>query len=681
VEPVLGRAFTREDQAPEDPDVVILGHGLWQRRFDGDPAVVGRTLALGGRPRTVVGIMPEGFDIPSPWGDPDRDHDLYEPFARSSLEQNRGSHWFFVVGRLAEGTSLDAARADMAGIMERLAEAYPDTNDGRGVQVTSMHEDLYGRAGRRLLLVLGAAGLLLLVGCGNVAAVQLARATARRRELAIRTALGAGRLRVARELLVESVMLAAVGGGLGVLLAWAGLEGLRFALSASLPRIGGVGLDPTMVAFAAGASLLTAVVFGVGPALTARRMDLATPLRQGGDRGGSDGREGLRGAFIVGQLALSLVLANGAGLLLQSYANLQAEERGFDPAGVLTFTVAAEGPAYDDPLARARYFDRVRERVAEVPGVETVAAVTKLPWYGGSNSTVRIEGRPVPEVREDGPLVEITGVQGDYFRAMGIPVLRGRALLPEDSASGNPGVVVNRTLAERFWPGEDPLGRRFSFSFDEPSWLTVVGVVEDVRQWGAERPVLPEAYRPYTANPWYQLYVTVRTLGEPAGLVEPVRRAAASVDPILPPAEFRTMEARVDRRLGERRSYTGLVGLFAAIAVLLAAAGVYGTVSYFVARRTREIGVRMALGSSPGRVLALVGGRAARLAAAGVVLGALGAWGARSVLSSVVYGIGAVDAVTLSLTGGALLITVLLGSTVPSLRAAALDPSVALREE
>ncbi|NIP56768.1 MAG: FtsX-like permease family protein [Gemmatimonadetes bacterium] len=642
---------------------------------------MGRTLALGGRPRTVVGVMPEGFDIPSPWGDPDQDHDVFFPFARSSLEQNRGSHWFFVLGRLAEGTGLEAARADVAAIMERLAEAYPDTNAGRGVRVTAMHEDLYGRAGRRLFLVLGAAGLLLLVGCGNVAGVQLARATSRRRELAIRTALGAGRLRVARELLAESLLLAAVGGALGVLLAWAGLEGLRSILAASLPRVAGVGLDPAMLAFAAGASLLTAVVFGAAPALTVRRMDLATPLREGGDRGSSDGREGLRSAFIVGQLALSLVLANGAGLLLRSYANLRAEERGFDPSGVLTFTATAEGPAYEDPLVRARYFERVRERVAATPGVEAVGAATKLPWYGGSNSNVRIEGRPVPEVREDAPLVEITGVQGGYFRAMGIPLVRGRALLPEDSASGSPGVVVNRTLAERFWPGEDPLGRRFSFSFDEPSWLTVVGVVEDVRQWGAERPVLPEAYRPYTANPWYQLYLTVRTRGEPAALVEPVRRAAASVDPTLPPAEFRTMEERVDRRLGERRSYTGLVGLFAAIAVLLAATGVYGTVSYFVARRTREIGVRMALGSSPGRVVALVGSRAGRLAVSGVALGVLGALGARRVVSSVVYGIGAVDAVTLVLTAGALLVTVLVGSAVPSLRAASVQPSVALREE
>ncbi|HSR40591.1 MAG TPA: ABC transporter permease, partial [Longimicrobiales bacterium] len=308
VEPVLGRAFTREDQAPEEPDAVIVGHGLWTRRFDADPGLVGRTLSLGGRPRTVVGIMPRGFDIPSPWGETDRAHDVYEPFARASLEQNRGSHWFFVLGRLADGASVEAARADMAAIMERLAEAYPDTNAGRSVRVTAMHEDLYGRAGRRLLLVLGAAGLLLLVGCGNVAGVQLARATARRRELAIRTALGAGRLRVARELLVESLILAGMGGTLGVVLAWTGVEGLRSLLAASLPRVAGVGLDPAMLAFAAGASVFTAVVFGAAPALTVRRMDLATPLREGGRGGASDGREGLRSAFIVGQLALSLVL-------------------------------------------------------------------------------------------------------------------------------------------------------------------------------------------------------------------------------------------------------------------------------------------------------------------------------------------------------------------------------------
>lgn len=681
VEPALGRAFTPADQEPEDPDVVILSHRVWSGSFQSDPGAIGRSVEVDGRLRTVVGVMPEGFDIPSPWGDPDEPHDLYVPFSRSSLTESRGSRWFYVLGRLRGGVEPGAADAEMDDLMRRLEEAYPTTNAGRRARVVRMHDQLYGDAGRRLFLVLGAAGLFLLVGCGNVAGVQLARATSRRRELAIRTALGARRLRVARELMLESLLLAALGGAVGVALAWGVLEGLRSLLAASLPRISGVGLDPAVLAFAGCAALVTAVVFGTAPALTVRRMDLSAPLREGGDRGSSDARSGLRGAFIVGQLALSLVLANGAALLIQSYANLRSEARGFEPDGVLTFTAVTAGPAYDDPLDRARHFDRVREEVASTPGVVAVGATTKLPWYGGTNTTARVDGEPMPERREDLPLVELSAIQGAYFRAMGIPVLRGRPLLPEDSASASPGVVVNRTLAERFWPGEDPLGRRFSFSIDEPVWHTVVGVVEDVRQWGPERPVLPEAYLPYTTNPWSRLYVVARTAGEPAALEEPVRRAVVSVDPQLPPADFRTMEERVASRLGERRSYTGVVGLFALLAVSLAAAGVYGTVSYFVARRTREIGVRIALGSSPGRVIRLVGGRAARLAVLGVALGVAGAFATRTVISSVVYGIGPVDGGTLAVTSLVLVATVLAGAAVPSLRAASVPPVEALRAE
>nr|MDP2584171.1 ABC transporter permease [Candidatus Palauibacterales bacterium] len=439
--------------------------------------------------------------------------------------------------------------------------------------------------------------------------------------------------------------------------------------------------DGWALLFAAGAAAVTALAFGIVPAILASRGDLAGGLRERGAVTAAPGRERVRDYFIIGQIALGLVLANGAALLVQSYAHLRGQERGFQPDHVLTVSVKPAGDRYQDAAAVSAYYDQVRQRVGAVPGVQVVGTVSRLPLNGGMNGNVLIEGRPAPSTVEKGPLVEVASVSGDYFRAMGIRLLRGRNLLPSDTASGAVKVVINRHFAQTEWPGENPLGKRFSFNTRPPNWLTVVGVVDDVRQQGPERPPLRQVYFPLTTGWSNAHYVVARTRGDPMGLAGPVRKAIVGVDPTLAPSDVRSMAERVDRAFSQRRFYTTLIGLFALAALLLAGVGVYGTMSYYVTRRLRELGIRMALGATARRVVGRVVGRGARLAAWGVGIGLVGVWISRSVLDKLVYGISDLDPWTIAAGCAVLALVAVAASALPARRAASRAPMVALRTE
>ncbi len=678
VDPLMGRALLPEDE--DAPTVVVLSYAMWQNQLGGRADVLGSTLQLDGEAYTVVGVMPEGFDVPSPWMQ-FGGYRLYLPFPSERLKGNRGSHGYPVIARLAPGITKEAAQADMDGVMRQLAEEYPLTNENRSTKVFTVHEYLFGDVGKQLGMILGAAGVVLLIACGNVAGLLLARAAGRETELAVRAALGAGRSAMVRLLFSEALALAVLGGLGGVLFSLVAVDGLRAVLPPTIPRIDQIHIDAWALGFALGASALTALLFGMVPALLASRTNLAAGVREGGYATLAPAKERLRDAFIVGQIALGLVLANGAALLVRSYATLRGQAYGFQAEGVVTMSLSPAGPRYEAPGALGSFYDQVLARVGAIPGVQSVGTVSRLPLFGGSNGNVWVEGKPPRQNAGEGPLVEVVSVTGDYFEAMGIPLLKGRLLLPEDSASAATGVVITKALADEAWPEDDPLGKRFSFDDDPPDWLTVVGVVGDVRQWGPEQAPHGQAYFPLARGWSTGSYLTVRTAADPASLVPPIREAILAVDPAQPPADVRTMTARVERTFAQRRFYTTLIGLFALAALFLAAAGVYGTVSYFVARRVRELGIRIALGAGGTGIMGLVVRRGVRMAVWGVGIGLLGVWASTRVLAGVVYGIQALDVVTL--LGGCitLALVAVAACTLPALRAVRVPPVIALRSE
>lgn len=678
VAPLMGRALLSEDEEAEG--AVVLSHPFWQNQLGGREDVLGSTVELNGRAHTVVGVMPEGFDVPSPWSQYGA-HRLYLPFQRERLDADRGGHAFPVVGRLADGASKESAQADMDRVSRELAAEHPGTNADWSAAVFSVHEYLFGEVGRQLGLILGAAGLVLLIACGNVAGLLLARAAGRETELAVRSALGGSRRALVRLLFSEAVALAVLGGVGGIAVAYLAVDGLQAVLPPTIPRVDRIEVDGWALAFALGVSAVTALVFGMIPALLAARTNVAANVREGGYATLAPAKERLRNAFIVGQIALAIVLANGAVLLLRSYATLRGQDFGFRSEGVVTLSLSPSGPRYQDDMAYTRYYDEVLARVDAIPEVEAVGTISRLPLFGGTNTNVWIEGTPPRESSGEGPLVELTSVNGDYFDAMGIPLLRGRLLQPDDTAAAAPNVVVNERFADVAWPGQDPLGRRFTMTDDGSWWFTVVGVVGDVRQQGPEQPARAQLYAPYVRGWTTGAYLAVRASADANALVPRIREAVIAVDPTQPPSDERMMSERVDRTFAQRRFYTALIALFAGAALFLAAAGVYGTVSYFVARRLRELGIRVALGAASSGIVGLVVRRGLRLAAWGVAFGLVGVWASATLLESMVYGIGVLDPLTV--VGGSLALTLVavLASAVPAARAAHVPPVVALRSD
>jgi len=678
VEAALGRTILPDEDA-SDTRVVVLSHDMWASRYDSDPGIVGRAIGLSGVQYTVVGVMPRDFVLTSPWNANER-YLFWTPFPASIMERSRDSHSYPVYGRLGDGVSLASARDDMERVAEVLAEAYPATNLTQRVLVQPLHLVLYGSAGGTLMVIFIAAGLVLVIACGNVAGLYLARAAARRREVALRAALGASRMRVVRQLLAESALLAVAGGGVAVLLVFAGLGTLRRSLPSAMPRVADITLDAQVLGLALLVALISGLVFGLAPALQVARVSHAEVLKEGGKGRGARTGGKARSFFVVGQFALTLSLVHVTVLLVGSYVLLQNRDQGFNPSNVLTLRVSLSGPAYQDSVARLTFFRELLPRLQALPGVRQAAAINRLPFEGGTNARIVVEGRETPPDPNDRPLVERKSVMGDYVQVMGIPLQAGR-IVGERDAEGLPGVVINQRMAESIWPGEDPLGKRFSFDEDPPFWLTVVGVVGNVSQWGAQWGSIPEAYRPYALYPRESMYLTLRSEVPPETLVQQAREEVLALDPAMPVTQIRTGAELMGAQFTSRQFLTALVGLFALLALLLAAAGTYGVVSYFVTQRTHELGVRMALGAGRGAVLRLVLSRGAWLAVAGVVFGTAGAMVAARITRSMLFGVSPTDPRIMACVAALLVGVALLATLVPARRATAVDPARALQAE
>ena len=685
VAPALGRAFTPEEAQAGRDDVVLLSHGLWKRRYGGEPGAVGQRLTVSGRSCTIIGVMPPGFAFPpkaeiwSPLWFPAEQHD----------QQRRGARGLEVLARLAPGVSPAAAQAELNGLGARLTEQYPQnySGDRRYTMVAApLLEDYVGELKPMLLTLAGAVGLVLLIACANVANLVLARAAARRQEMALRLALGAGRFRLVRQLLAEGVLLAAAGGLAGLLLAAWAVRGLLRFVPDNLPRLDGVGLDGRVLAFTALVSLGTGLAFSLVPALQAASAGMNEALRDGG-RAGKGGRQRrLRGALVAAEVALALVLLAGAGLTLKSFWRLRAVEPGFRPEGVLTLRMLLPFSTHPQPAQRAAFFREVLEHMRAVPGVAAAGAVSRIPMAPGNNSgTMTSEASALAQ---DDPRVEVEmrWASPGYFQAMGIPLLSGRDFTDGDVQGTVPVAVVDENFARRFYPGEDPVGKRIKRGGPQSTrpWKTIIGVVRSVRNQRLDATSLPQAYFPVfqEADEMYNLSFAVHTGGgDPLALAPGVRSAVAAVDRDQPIYDVRPLPEIVADSVSLMRLALLLLGVFATVALLLAAAGVYGVISYAVAQRTQEIGIRMALGAQRGGVLALVIRQGMRPALAGAGLGVACSLALMRVLASYLYEVSPTDPVTFVLVTLGLLSVSLVACYVPARRATRVDPMTALRAD
>ena len=677
VKPVLGRGFTRDEETVGRHRVVLLSDGFWRRRFGAAPSIVGRKITLNDNPYDVVGVLPESF-----WWLTTPDVVVVYPSAGS--DANRALHSMEVVARLKPGVSFDRARADMDAIGQRLSQQYPQENATHSPHLYTLQQSLVGDVKSALLVLLGAVGLVLLIACVNVAMLLLAKAPGRGREIGVRLAIGAGRARLVRQLLTESVLLAIVGGAAGVLVAAWGLSAFRALAPASfaaLPGIAHVGVDLRVLAVALIVSAVTGLVFGVIPALTASDQKLTSALQEEG-RGGSAGVRSarVRAVLVVAELALSLVLLIGAGLLLVSFKHVLDVSPGFEPQNLIVAPIARSGPQ----TQALTFYQTLLERVRTLPGVDAAALATPLPFIGvDGRAGFGIEGRtgqsPIP-VRARPRLIS-----AGYFATLGIPLVRGRTFTDRDAAGSPAVVIINAAAAARYWPNEDPVGRRISFagSGAEPSWIEVVGIVGDVKHAGLELDTDPEAYMPYRQPPFagiaQRLAVVVRTRAPLATMAPMLRSVVSELDRNQPIGTVSAMEDLIAASVAPRRLNLWLVGAFAVVALVLTAAGLYGVMSYLVAQRTREIGVRMALGASRASVLVLMLRQAGTMMILGIGVGLVGALALTRSLASLLFGVTASDPAIYAGVSLLLAAVALLAVAVPSSRATRVDPLAALR--
>jgi predicted permease len=682
VEPELGRGFQDEENEVGRHQVLVLSHGLWSRRFGADPAIVGSEIRVSGAPHTVVGVMPSAVRFPE-------DAQLWLPLAftpeREGLREARSALWLPVFGRLAPGVGLAEAQAEMTAVARRLEEAYPDDNEELGILLEPLRQTLVGEVERPLLVLLGAVGLVLLIACANVANLLLARGAALSRELAVRSALGAGGGSLARQVLAESLLLGAGGGLLGLLAAAVGVRSLLGLAPGELPRIEGVAIDWTVFAFALAVALAAGVLFGLPSAFHAAAAEPGRALQEGGRGLAGGGRLGrLRQVFVAGQLALALVLLAGAGLLVRSFLELRAVDPGFEPRGVLSFRVTLPGQSYETPERITAFYRELLGSLEALPGVESAAAITdfvlaRLP----QSAPISIPSRP--DLADVDPFpVAYDAVTPGFFEAAGIELLRGRALGEADRSDGASVAVVNEALARRYFPGEDALGQRFMFGTpegDDPQWTTIVGVAADARRSGLDQEVRPSVFYPHTQYSAGQMTVLLRTAGDPLVLAEPARRAVTALDADQPITEVRTLEQAFAGTGARRRFVAVLLGVFSGLAVALAAVGIYGVMAYVVGQRTREIGIRMALGARRREVVGWVLGQGMAVVGVGIALGLLGALAATRLLSGLLFDTAPADPVTFLLVAALLAAVALAANLLPARRAARVDPMTVLREE
>jgi predicted permease len=686
VSPALGREFTTEDELPGRSNLVILSDRLWRTRFSAEPGIVGRKIMLDAEPFTVAGVMPP---VTHPGNEyhsvPDGDTvDVWTPFTYRGDGSDRGSHYMEGIARLRDGVSIAQAQAGMDALVAQLAREHPDNTRGWHPMVVSLYQELVGPSRRMLLVLLGAVGLVLMIACANAANLLLARATARQREIAVRAALGAGRSRLVRQMLAESLVISLAGGALGAVLAIGGVRALALLAPADFPRAAAIHVNGAVFAFTFAIALATGVLFGLAPAMQAARTDLQQVLREGG-RGASAGTRQLwlRNALVVGEVSLACVLLAGAGLLLRSFVNMLRADPGFRPQRVLTAAISLPGAKYKTGKDIVGFYDRLNRALGALPGVRAAGIGSDLPWTGYDENFggITIEGRQPPPGQDYHARYHVA--TEDYFQALGVPLVRGRFFTPHDNMNGRPVIIVNRAMA-RYWGDEDPVGRRITFE-DHPKdandWFTVVGVVGDVKDHPNSAAAEPAFWWSVLQNSFDEMSIVVRAETDPAPLVAEVRDAVRALDPDLAVANLKPMDEIAVQSFSRPRFTLFLVALFAALAAALAGIGIYGVVSYSVSRRTQEFGLRMALGANAWDVVRQVMAQGIRLALGGIVLGVAGALVLGRVLWSLLYQVSPSDPLTFAAVAICAMAITALACYVPARRATTADPVTALRME
>jgi len=674
VKPVQGRTFIDEEDQPGHENVVILSANLWNRRFGSDPNIVGQSITLSASSYTIIGMMPASFQFP------DRDTDLWTPIAFTARQaQQHGSHYLSVIGRLKQGVTVQEADTEMRAIAARLAEQYPDSNAGWSTNVFPLQEYEVRDIKSELIFLLGAVALVLLIACANVANLLLARATARQKEMAIRSALGASRWRVVRQLLTESVLLALLGGAVGLLLAFWGVESLLALAPEDLPRVKDVALDGRVLGFTLVVTLFTGIIFGLVPALQASRPNLNETLKEGG-RGTTGGHHRVRGSLVIVEVALALILLVCSGLLIRSFISLRQVNPGFNANNALAVNISLPGRKYPNPDQYSAFFAQLIEKTSVLPGVVAAGVTQSLPIQGDFLLGFSIQGRPPAPLGED-KSTNYYAVTPDYFKAMGIPLIRGRLFTEQDNKNTPRVALINETMARTYFADEDPIGKGINVTNGPERFREIIGIVGDVKQYGLSQPTTLQTYEPYLQAPFSGVTLVVRTEGYPAALSEAIRRQVLDLDKEQPVSRIRTLDQIIAGSVEQQHFLMLLLGVFAAVALNLAAVGLYGVMSYAVTQRTHEIGIRMALGANAGNVLRLIVGHGMMLALIGVAIGLAGAFAVTRVMAKLLFGVSTTDPVTFA--GISVLLTgvALVACLAPAVRATKVDPILALRHE
>lgn len=676
LKPVIGRLYTEEHEKVGNDAVVLLSHGLWQRKFGGTRDVIGKTIVLNGVAHEIIGVMPPELRVPS-------SAELWKPLAVPDAQRNaRGSFWLPVIGRLKPGVSVEQAQTEIGGIADRLEKAYP-AQAGFGANIVSLHRQLVGDIERSLFVLMAAVACVLLIACANLGNLMLGRTAARRKELAIRTALGAQRARLIRQIVTETFVVALVGSGLGLLMAFWATEFFIRVGSGAIPRADAIGIDGRVLLFTLGLSAVAALLAGLVPALQASKAAVREHLQEGGREGGTGGSRRTRSVLIAAEMALAFVLLAGAAILVRTLWNMQEVDRGFKTDRVAVMTLSLPPALFAQPTDVTGFYARLLERVRALPGVDSAATTTGVLMPIVTNSSgMSIEGRPDPPA---GQQIEypIEVVSPGFFETLQIPAVAGRVFTEQDHATAPQTVVVNETFAKLAWPGQDAIGRRIKFGqqSSQGPWLNVVGVIRDVRRGAVTRAIRPEVYLSALQGTPRTQMVIVRTAGDPTAILPSIRREVKALNPQLPLFATGTLAEEFDETLSQPRFRAVLLAGFAFIALLLASIGIYGVTAHAVSQRTQEVGVRMALGAQRSDVLSLILRQHLRPAIIGVVLGLAGALSLARYLQSMVYGIGATDPLTLVAMGLSLLLVAVAACWIPARRATRVDALIALRNQ